>query len=255
MCLVVFAWQALEAQPLVLVGHRDEAHARAAAAMDWWNAPPMLAGRDLVGGGTWLGLAAGARFGVVTNLRGAPAPPNPPSRGTLIPSFLAGRARPSEFLGALATEAHRYAGFSLVLGDAHELWYFSNGDPAGPRGLERGLYGLSNGTLRADWPKVRRSRERLAARLVHPLGEAEELLALLDDRSPAPDEELPDTGIGLARERALSPPFIVGEHYGTRAATAIILGGDGRGSVVERSHAADGTATGTRRFRLAAQGR
>ena len=51
MCLVVFAWNVLDAQRLVLVGHRDEFHARAAAPMDWWRAPRLLAGRDLVGGG------------------------------------------------------------------------------------------------------------------------------------------------------------------------------------------------------------
>ena len=90
MCLVVFAWNVLDAQRLVLVGHRDEFHARAAAPMDWWRAPRLLAGRDLVGVGTWLGLAAGGRFGVVTNRRGAPSPPDPPSRGTLIPRFLGG---------------------------------------------------------------------------------------------------------------------------------------------------------------------
>jgi uncharacterized protein with NRDE domain len=255
MCLVALAWQALAAERLVLVGHRDEFHGRAAAPMDWWRAPRLLAGRDLVAGGTWLGLAADGRFGVVTNLRGAPSPPDPPSRGTLIPRFLAAGAPPSEFLAELAAEAPRYAGFSLLLGDERELWYLSNGDPAGPRRLEPGLHALSNGTLAADWPKVRRARARLAARLAQPLGEPEELLALLADRTPAADAELPDTGVGLALERALSPPFIVGERYGTRAATAVVLGTDGHGRVVERSHGADGAATGIRRFRLEPPGR
>ncbi len=250
MCLVVLAWNVPAAERLVLVGNRDELHARATAAMDWWQTPRLLAGRDLVAGGTWLGIAEGGRFGVVTNLRGAPSPADAPSRGTLIPRFLEGRTPPGEFIGALAAEGHRYAGFSLLLGDAGELWYVSNGDPGGPRRLEPGLYGLSNGTLAAEWPKVRRARARLAARLARPPAEPEELLALLADRTPAPDAELPDTGVGLARERALSPLFIVDERYGTRSATAVVLDRDGGGRVVERSHGADGTATGVRRFRL-----
>ncbi len=255
MCLIVLAWNVTVRERLVLVGHRDEFHARAAAPMDWWPAPRLLAGRDLVAGGTWLGLDDRGRFGVVTNVRGAPSPPDAPSRGTLIPRYLAGGAPPGEFMAGLGAEAHRYAGFSLLVGDERELWYLSNGDAAGPLRLEPGIYGLSNGTLGTDWPKVRGSRERLAARLGRPLGEPEELLALLADRTPPPDAELPDTGVGLELERLLSPPFIVGDRYGTRAATAVILGHDGRGRVVERSHAPDGAATGTRHFRLEAPAR
>ena len=63
MCLVVFAWNMPAHDGLVLVGHRDEFHARPAAPMDWWNAPRLLGGRDLVAGGTWLGFADGGRFG------------------------------------------------------------------------------------------------------------------------------------------------------------------------------------------------
>ncbi len=254
MCLVVLGWNLPDRERLVLVGNRDELHARATAAMDWWTTPRLLAGRDLAAGGTWLGIDPRGRFGVITNLRGAPSPAEPPSRGTLIPRFLGGDAPAAEFMNTLATEGRRYAGFSLLVGDQLELWYLSNGDAEGPRRLGPGVYGLSNGPLAADWPKVRRSRERLAARLTEPTGEAEELLALLADREPAPDGELPDTGVGLERERQLSPPFVVDPRYGTRATTAVVLGRDNRGAVVERSHRADGAATGTRRFRLPASG-
>jgi len=250
MCLVVLAWNVLPRERLVLAGHRDELHARATAPMDWWAEPRLLAGRDLAAGGTWLGVTDDGRFGVVTNLRGAPSPGDPPSRGTLIPGYLASGVPAGEFIAALAAEAGRYAGFSLMLGDAAELWYLSNGDPTGPRRLERGVYGLSNGTLGAEWPKVRRSRARLEARLATPLGEPGELLALLADRAPAPDAELPDTGIGLERERALSPPFIVDPTYGTRAASALVLARDGGGQAVERTHGADGAMLGERRFRF-----
>ena len=47
---------------------------------------------------------------------------------------------------------------------------------------------------------------------------------LLLDRSVPAESELPDTGIGLAAERRLSPAFIAGEHYGTRATTAVLAG-------------------------------
>ena len=250
MCLVVWAWQVSAATPLVLVGHRDEFHARATAPMAWWRAPRLLGGRDLEAGGTWLGVDDRGRYGIITNLRGAAVPAGAPSRGTLIPRFLGGDAAPGAFAAAVAAEAERYAGFSLLLGDRRELWYVSNGDAALARQLPPGLYGLSNAPLGVDWPKVRQARQRLAARLAAPVEDPEALLALLDDRAPAVDAELPDTGIDLDTERRLSASFIVDPRYGTRAATALVLDAGGGGQVVERSHGPDGAATGTRRFRL-----
>ncbi|HXQ31976.1 MAG TPA: NRDE family protein [Steroidobacteraceae bacterium] len=250
MCLVVLAWNAVSGQRLVLVGNRDELHARPTAAMGWWRRPRLLAGRDLSAGGTWLGVDGRGRVGVVTNFRGgAPPPPAAPSRGTLIPRYLAGELSPAAFLGALASDADRYAGFSLLVANEHELGYFCNRDAGPPRLLAAGIYGLSNATLDSPWPKLVNSRAALAERLAAP-PRAAALLDLLADRAPAADGELPDTGVGLPEERRLSPAFILGTEYGTRSTTALVLGTDGHGAVIERSYAADGSPSGTRRFRL-----
>jgi len=244
MCLAVFGWGMNADFRLVLVANRDELHARPTAPLDWWLEPRVLGGRDLEAGGTWLAADTRGRFGLITNLRGAPAPPGAPSRGTLIPRFLAGDASAAEFLAALATEAGRYAGFNLVLGDGDELACLSNADRSGPQRLATGIHGLSNGPPGSNWPKVRRGRERLAAALAAP--HAETLLGVLDDRTPAADDELPDTGVGLELERLLSPPFIVAPTYGTRSTTALLLAAGGGGRVVERSFGADGGTLGTR---------
>jgi uncharacterized protein with NRDE domain len=250
MCLVVFAWNAVRGRRLVLVGNRDEMHSRPTASMAWWREPRLLGGRDLSAGGTWLGVDGHGRFGVVTNYRGAGAPPGAPSRGTLIPRYLAGELGPAAFLEALAGDAHRYAGFSLLVGDAHGLGYFCNREPGPPRLLAAGVYGLSNATLDAPWPKLVNSRAALAARIAAPFPRADALLDLLADRAPAAEAELPDTGVGIAVERRLSAAFILGDEYGTRSTTALVLGADGGGAIVERSYAADGSAVATRRFRL-----
>jgi len=251
MCLVVFEWDPAAERRLVLVGNRDEFHARPTAPMAWWGEPPVLGGRDLLAGGTWLAVDAAGRFGVLTNFRGGGAPQDPPSRGTLIPRFLAADASPGEFLDDLAGDAQRYAGFSLLLGDRHELAYLSNGERSPRQRLARGTYGLSNGLLDSPWPKVTASRARLAAALA--AGTAPEpLLDLLADRRVAADGELPDTGLALELERRLSAPFIVGEGYGTRSSSVLWLSGDGRGVVLERTHAPDGASTGLRRFVIGA---
>lgn len=102
MCLVVLAWNAHPRYRLIVAANRDEFHNRPAAALAPWREPPLLAGRDLEAGGTWLGVDRGRRFGVVTNYREMMRrPADAPSRGALITDWLSrGRtprasARPS----------------------------------------------------------------------------------------------------------------------------------------------------------------
>ena len=72
--------------------------------------------------------------------------------------------------------------------------------------------------------------------------------AMADERI-ARDDELPDTGIGLELERRLSPAFIRGEAYGTRASTIIAVDRDGRGFIVERRFGPNGAYAGETRLR------
>ena len=70
------------------------------------------------------------------------------------------------------------------------------------------------------------------------------LFAALADPHGYPDEQLPDTGVGLERERWLSSAFIRSERYGTRASTVVAIGHDGRGVVVERRFGPNGHEEG-----------
>ena len=62
---------------------------------------------------------------------------------------------------------------------------------------------------------------------------------------------MPDTGIGLARERRLSAAFIRGGAYGTRASTVVAIDHDGRGVIVERRFGPNGHFTGETMLRFA----
>jgi uncharacterized protein with NRDE domain len=81
---------------------------------------------------------------------------------------------------------------------------------------------------------------------------AEALLELLHDREPAPEGELPDTGVGADLERMLSPALIVSPQYGTRASTAVLFGRDGNLGFTERTILPGGRTgpTVSLRFRL-----
>ena len=231
MCLVGFAIDAHRRFPLVVAANRDEFFERPTARLGWWSAadggPEILGGRDLAAGGTWLGLTAAGRLALVTNVRKPGLPPvDAPSRGGIVPLWLTTPRRPDQFWMQVALSG--YAPFNLIAADfrAGDCFWASS-EAASPRRIERGILGLSNGGLDAPWPKVTALKARMAA-LIPEADDAEalanRLFEALADRQIAPDAELPATGIGLPRERVLSPAFIrtPDGRYGTRCSTVII---------------------------------
>ena len=238
MCLIVFDWRphAADGALFTLAANRDEFLRRTADPMQWWNdAPDVLAGRDLVGGGTWLGMTRGGRFAALTNYR-APHEmrPDAPTRGTLVSRWLLGAAAasgagklpdtPLGYLEEVARDGEIYNGFNLVIGDwqRRELaWYCNRGDHA-PAPLPEGTHGISNAVLDTPWPKLVKKRAGLAQLAADGLEvPLERLIDLMRDPSVARDSELPATGIPLERERALSAAFIETPEYGTRGTTAL----------------------------------
>lgn len=253
MCLIAFAWQPGAEHPLVVAGNRDEFHARPTDPLQWWDdAPDVAAGRDRQADGTWMGVTRAGRFAALTNYREMQqTPPGAPSRGALVADFLTGEAAARDYAAGIDT--HAYAGYSLLMCDGSDLVFATNRPDAGEATSARitpGVYALSNGALDSPWPKVRRAREALRAELdAGPSVKA--LLDLMDDRRPAKDAALPDTGVGVELERFLSPMFIVGDTYGTRSSTALVLGRD-TACVAERRYApmAESAGESTLRFTL-----
>lgn len=252
MCLAAFALNARPDLPFVLIANRDEFHARPTApAAPWAGQPGLVAGRDLSAGGTWLGIAAPGRYALLTNYRDpSHVLPDAPSRGALVQGFLSGMDSPRDYAHAVHARGADYNGFNLVVGDAQGAWYAGNRDGA-PRALADGVHGLSNHLLDTPWPKVVRTCEALQAWLAEgalppsPAGEAPDLRALwriLADRRAPPDAALPDTGVGLARERLLGSPMIVSETYGTRCASVLLLRPGVGLSLHELQYRPDGSA-------------
>ncbi len=248
MCLLAFRYDSASEWPLVFVGNRDEFYERPTAPADFWDdAPHVLAGRDLEAGGTWMGVTRRGYWGVVTNVRDPESyREHVRSRGALVADYLRGEPAPVEYLEQVAAEADRYNGFNLLLGTPDSLYYYSN-RAAGIHPVDPGLHGLSNDRLDTPWPKVRRAKRSLQAQLQGESLSTASLLDLLNDRRPAPDDELPDTGLGRTRERMLSPIFIDGDRYGTRASTVLLLSREGQVSFVERTFER-GVPKETRRF-------
>jgi len=268
MCLVLTGWRAHPEYRLIVAANRDEFYTRPTESMRWWpEATGLLAGRDLGAGaalpGTWLGLARGEhRFATVTNVRGPHENrPDARSRGALLMDFLRGEASPEKFVRAAAATPDDYNGCNLMVCDLESLWWHSNRSTLTPLELRPGLHGISNGALlgsldtlgdnevRTDtgapaWPKVRDGLRGLRAVIAANPGDVGGYFAVLADRTVAPDDELPATGLSPSRERAVSARFIASTLHGTRCSTVLLVREDGSYEITERSFARLGHRTG-----------
>lgn len=251
MCLIGIAYRAHPRYPLLVAANRDEFHGRPADPAGFWpDTPDVLAGRDRVAGGTWLGLSLTGRFAAVTNFREPASPTSGErSRGELVTAFLAGTEPAASFARRVTENGARYGGFSLLVMDRDALWFASNRGQS-PRNVPAGIHGLANQALDTPWPKVERLRDQLSREAAGSRPDDDTLMRCLQDTAQAPDRELPDTGVGLERERLLSPPFIVNETYGTRCSTLVHLDADGRAAFREDSYDPAGGTLFSRRFRF-----
>jgi uncharacterized protein with NRDE domain len=242
MCLIVFAWQVVPGAPLIAAANRDEFYDRpAAAAGAWPENPKVFGGRDLQGGGSWMGITQegphGARFAALTNIRGPQERrTDAPSRGALVADYLAGELSAEDYIASIAAGSDAYNGFNLVLGDREKLFWFSNrggDDVRNGKALAPGIYGISNSLLDEPWPKVVRTKAQFASLLCQGAPE-DAFFEMLADTTRAPDMRLPDTGIALDLERVLSAVCIETTGYGTRTSTVVKLYADAPAELHER---------------------
>lgn len=225
MCVIFFAYNQYPEFPLILLANRDEFYNRPTeAAHIWQDFPEILAGRDLVGGGTWLGVSKSGKFAAVTNYRDPFAPKGKFSRGNLVADYLKSDEPAEIYLQNLQSTAREFSGFNLLTGELsaqkNELFYFSNRGGQITK-LEAGLYGLSNHLLDTPWHKVESGKAVLAKLAEQNDFGKNSFFELLSDESLADDADLPDTGVGYEKEKLLSAIFIKTPVYGTRCSTVL----------------------------------
>lgn len=240
MCLVAFAIQASGRWPLVIAANRDEAFDRPTQPLQRWTSPSgetVVSGRDLRGGGTWMGINKTGRAAFLTNVRegAASSPPAPRSRGELVMRWLEGDFNAADFRRQIRPD--EYAAFNLVVGDwtTHAWTWLGNRPAPGASDkngwafgeLAPGIYGLSNASLDTPWPKTIALRTALndALQAEHSAaGLKTTLWRALANRREADEKSLPSTGVSLEMEKALSSAFVYAPQraYGTRCSTLLI---------------------------------
>lgn len=243
MCIMSMAWRAHPRWHLILIGNRDELHARPAAPLGRWHGfPHVIAGMDLQSGGTWLGVSDKGRCAIVTNRRGFGAPEaDRVSRGQLVADMLVGIGDHSD---PRTTDLNAFNPFNLVFIDRSEAQYLTNRPLVERATLAPGLYGLSNGALDEPWPKTLQLKAGVLSWLTGSAEHPEDLFDLLgSDRlpqvglSPHQPSDAPD-------EATASPIFIRDPVYGTRCGTVVAVGNDGAGVIIERRFDSDGCPAG-----------
>lgn len=253
MCLILFSLENSPSYRFTLAANRDEFYNRPTAPMQAWeDHPHVFAGRDLAQGGTWLGITKTGRFAAVTNYRDPSQPKGKYSRGHLVSDFLTGNESTEEYLRVLESRAADYTGFNLLIGDFSngnsEMFYFSNRAKE-IQNLSSGTYGLSNHLLETPWPKIKLGKE-LFSDIIDTNFSANDLFNIMQNDKQARDEDLPDTGIGYEREKAISPMFIKTDIYGTRCISVITIDRSGNVVFAEKSLPINTEETLTAEFKL-----
>ena len=243
MCVIAFAWQVHPRWRLLLAGNRDEFHPRPSAALTRWEDAPIIAGRDLQAGGSWLGVSDAGCCAVVTNVRDPRDPRNGASRGLLVSDYLVGAEDARAHADRLLQVAADYRPFNLLTFDAQAAFYLGNRPEPQAQAVTPGVHGLSNADFNTPWPKTRALQAAVSGWAADRDGEIEALFAALRDERRFGDGE----GI----EPVGSPVFIRHPVYGTRCSTVVTVDRDGRGMIAERRFAPDGAVAGETRLAFA----
>lgn len=259
MCTIAFSYKQHPEFPLILAANRDEFYARPTRGMHWWEDQKFIfGGRDLKEGGSWMGMNKNGRFATLTNYRVFPLKENTPSRGDLVRNFIDGDHSPAQYFEILQQTGADYNGFNLIFGNSNQLYYISNMHSAINQGkkipegtllkqepelgeLRPGVYALSNALLQSPWPKAELLKESLTEYFNQPekFFNKTDLFEILQRKSTFPDNQLPNTGIGIDRERPLSALFIEMPGYGTRSSWYLSVNKDSFAQMGERNYKTD----------------
>lgn len=263
MCITAIALNAHPNYPFVLLFNRDEAFERPTSEViewaDQWDG--IVAGRDLMGGGTWLGVNKDGKFVALTNftdedeelIQQYQANPSTSiqagnnigylTRGYLPLRLLRRGANFTTELEYIWQERSRYKSFNLFAGDMKnsELYYLSvnqKGAFQGVKKLDEGVYCMSNTDLFTEWEKTKKLK-----------GDLENFLSSHNDLTNADllpllttefnDNEPPE------KESSVFIRAYEGEMFGTPAtrgtvsSTAIVLNSSGEVSFLERTWSKD----------------
>jgi uncharacterized protein with NRDE domain len=215
MCTVILLIRPEHAWPLILAANRDELLDRAwdPPAAHWPDQPHVIAGRDRLGGGTWMGLN---RHGVVAAVLNRPGSLGPAagkrSRGELPLLALRHHSAAAAAAAIVALDAGGWRSFNLVLTDRGSAVFvrgLGHGRPEA-RALAPGLHMVTaHDPDDPESPRVARHLTRFLAAEPPSPGNWRAWEAILADRAGEAGEQLnvvPRAGFGTVCSSLLALP-------------------------------------------------
>ena len=216
MCTLIVLHRSVPGSRLVVAANRDEFLGRPAeppclgeTATQWFVAP-----RDLLAGGSWLGVNAAGLFVGITN-RPSPQPdPSRRSRGLVVLDALAAKSAEDAASGASEIPRGAHNAFNLLLADRDRAFAVVYDEGPTVREIGPGVHVICNADPNArDVPKVGR------------------LLARAESAAGGPPEQVLQSLAAVCRGHEGGSPreaaCIHAGRYGTRSSALLRLGEEG----------------------------
>jgi len=176
MCIGAVAVEAHPVYPVVFVFNRDEAFERPAEPLHFWTPEgvEVLAGRDSLGKGTWLGVSRDgkvaailnywesgeekARQNQVTHEVGSTSSQGFLTRGDIPLKLLSAGRDLQPTIEQIWEHRHAYKSFNLIYGDLHskEMWHCSHNYSQSWQGIMKlpQFFAVSNTVHTTEWEKT-----------------------------------------------------------------------------------------------------
>lgn len=234
MCLIALSYKTHPKYELIVLANRDEFYKRSTESLQYWTREGIYAGKDNIGGGTWMGLNKYGKFVALTNYRDMKhEKTGKKTRGEIVTELLNHYGETEHFFHAFDDEA--YNGFNVIVKNGAQFHHYSNvSKKLSP--ISPGIHGISNALLDTEWPKVSYLKKQLSVMIEDVEIDPEFCFQILQDDTRYPDDTLPETGVGIDLERQLSSAFIKMEAYGTRSSSILAVSYEGQFDFYERSY-------------------
>ena len=235
--------------PILIVSNRDEFKNRKSTPINGWNKQFNILGNDIIAprdefkNGTWFACQnkKNPKWAILTNIRDLKSLKDGLStRGNIVLDFINSSDTAEKYLEKLNKISDKYNYFNLIFSDNDSIYYFHSKNKEfkllyKKSNQIKNIFGLSNGELNADWPKVTYTKATF-------LNFFEKNTVLRDsdfywnyfknemmNSNKYPLSSLPNTGVSPEQEVFLSSLFIEGEKYGTNS--TILFGIEKSGSI------------------------
>ncbi|APJ04928.1 NRDE family protein [Silvanigrella aquatica] len=236
MCTLFLIINYMKNIPVILISNRDEVKKRRSSPLQGWNqnfnyyGNSIIAPRDEEQKGTWFACENHymGKWAILTNIRDPLSIKNGvKSRGEIILNYLNSSLSAKEYLKILNEISPEYNLFNIIFSDSSSIYYFHSKDGEFKilhhyGAHEKKIYGLSNGKIDSNWPKVTFTKNIFDSFLSPSSEKSADFYwnffkKQMTNPNKYPMSTLPNTGVPAEWEMVLSSLFIQGEKYGTRS--------------------------------------